>query len=101
VNEMETLAMFKCVVKIFGLPREISELREVEVELKEGASMEEVIAALRHKIPALEGLVIRTGEDRLVEHYKFNVNGLFYFDGMDFQLQSGDRIALLMPVTGG
>ena len=23
------------------------------------------------------------------------------FDGMDFELQSGDRIALLMPVTGG
>jgi molybdopterin converting factor small subunit len=93
--------MFKCVVQIFGLPREISDLREVEVELKDGASMGEVIAALRQKIPALEGPVIRNREDRLVEYYKFNVNGLFYFDGMDFQLQSGDRIALLMPVTGG
>jgi molybdopterin converting factor small subunit len=93
--------MFKCVVKIFGLPREISDLREVEVELKDGASMGDVIAALRQKIPTLEGPVIRNDEDRLVEYYKFNVNGLFYFDGMDFQLQSGDRIALLMPVTGG
>jgi molybdopterin converting factor small subunit len=36
-----------------------------------------------------------------MEYYKFNVNGLFYFDGMDFGLHSGDRIALLMPVTGG
>jgi molybdopterin converting factor small subunit len=88
-------------MKIFGLPREISELWEVEVELKEGASMEEVIAALRHKIPALEGPVIRIGENRLMEYYKFNVNGVFYFDGMDFQLKSGDQIALLMPVTGG
>jgi molybdopterin converting factor small subunit len=93
--------MFKCIIHIYGLPHEISDLQQVEVELKDGASMGDVIAALRGKIQALEGPVIRTGEDRLVEYYKFNVNGLFYFDGMDFQLQSGDRVALLMPVTGG
>ena len=93
--------MFKCVIRIYGLPREISDVREVEVELKDGAGMADVIAALREKIPALEGPVIRTGEDRLVESFKFNLNGDFFFDGMDFQLQSGDRIALLMPATGG
>ncbi len=93
--------MFKCIVQMFGLPHEITALREVEVELNDGASMGDVIAALRHKIPALEGTVFRTGEDRLMELYKFNVNGHLYFDGMDFQLQSGDRIALLIPITGG
>jgi molybdopterin converting factor small subunit len=93
--------MFKCVIHIYGLPREISDLQKVEVELEDGASMGDVIAALKQKIPALEGPVIRIGENRLMEYYKFNVNGLFYFDGMDFQLHSGDRIALLMPVTGG
>ena len=93
--------MFKCVIRIYGLPREISDVREVEVELKDGAGMADVVAALREKIPALEGPVIRTGEDRLVESFKFNLNGDFFFDGMDFQLQSGDRIALLMPATGG
>jgi molybdopterin converting factor small subunit len=93
--------MFKCAVQMFGLPREITDLREVEVELNDGASMGEVIAALRNKIPALEGSAFRTGEDRLAELYKFNVNGHLYFDGMDFQLHSGDRIALLIPITGG
>jgi len=93
--------MFKCVVKIFGLPREITELREVEVELNDGAGMPEIIAALRNKIPTLEGPVIRPGEDRLVELYKFNVNGTFYFDGMDLHLRRGDRVALLTPATGG
>jgi molybdopterin converting factor small subunit len=93
--------MFKCVIKLFGFPVEITELDEVEVELREGASMAEVIAVLRHKIPALEGPVIRPGEDRLEELYKFNINGRFYFDGTDFKLQTGDRIALLPPVTGG
>ena len=35
--------MFKCVVEIYGLPREITTLREGEVELKDGAGMADVI----------------------------------------------------------
>jgi len=93
--------MFKCVIYMYGLPYEITTLREVEVELNEGAGMAEVTAALKEKIPALEGPVIRTGQDRLQANYKFNINGDFFYDGMDFQLHPGDRIALLIPVTGG
>jgi molybdopterin converting factor small subunit len=93
--------MFRCVVQMFGLPREITDLREVAFELEDGASLSDVIAALRDKIPSLEGPVIRPGEDRLAGLHKFNVNGQFHFDDMDFKIQSGDRIALLTPVTGG
>ncbi len=93
--------MFKCVIHIYGLPREISTVQEIEVELKDGAGMADVIAALKEKIPALEGQVFCKGENRLMDLFKFNINGHFYFDGMNFQLQEGDRIALLMPVTGG
>jgi molybdopterin converting factor small subunit len=93
--------MFKCIIYMYGLPYEITTLREVEVELNEGAGMAEVTAALKEKIPALEGPVIRTGQNRLQDNYKFNINGDFFYDGMDFQLHPGDRIALLVPVTGG
>ena len=93
--------MFRFIIPMYGLPREITELREVEVELGDGAGMAEVVSALREKVPALEGPVIRPGEDRLMNEYKFNINGRFYFDGMDFQLREGDRIALLVPMTGG
>jgi molybdopterin converting factor small subunit len=93
--------MFKCTIYMYGLPYEITTLREVEVELNDGAGMAEVVAALRGKVPSLEGPVIRTGQDRLEENYKFNINGNFYYDGMDFKLHPGDRIALLVPVTGG
>jgi molybdopterin converting factor small subunit len=86
---------------MYGLQREITELRQVDVELPEGATMPQVIAAMRDKIPSLEGPVIRPGENRLAEQYKFNLNGHFYFDGQDFKLQTGDRIALLVPMTGG
>jgi len=93
--------MFKCRLEMYGLPPEITPLRAIELELRDGATMAEVIAALKEKIPSLEGTVIRRGENRLEELYKFNVNGHFYFDGMDFQLHQGDRIALLVPATGG
>jgi molybdopterin converting factor small subunit len=91
----------KWTIPMYGLPREITELREVEVELSEGAGMAEVVAALKGKVPSLEGPVIVPGQDRLMDQYKFNVNGSFYFAGMDFNLKKGDRIALLVPMTGG
>jgi molybdopterin converting factor small subunit len=93
--------MNKWVIPMYGLPREITEKREVEVELRDGAGMAEVLAALREKVPALEGPVIVPGGDRLVDEYKFNINGSFYYSGMDFRLKKGDRIALLVPMTGG
>ena len=63
--------------------------------------MAEVIAALREKVPSLEGPVFRSGEDRLEEQFKFNINGQFYYASMDFKLHPDDRIALLVPMTGG
>ena len=93
--------MFKTVVHIYGLPRAISDINKVEIGLKDGAGMADVVAALREKVPALEGPVICPGENRLRAFYKFNINGHFYFTGMDFELYSSDRISLLMPVYGG
>ena len=86
---------------MYGLAQEITTVREVKVELRDGAGMAEVIAAMREKVPSLEGSVFRSGQDRLEENYKFNINGRFYFDGTDFELHPADRIALLVPVTGG
>jgi len=88
-------------VRLFGLPSEITELQEVEVRLKDGASLGDVIAALRREIPALEGRVIRAGENRLMKHLAFNINGRFYLDDREVQLQNGDRILLLTLATGG
>lgn len=92
---------FECAIPMYGLPREITAAREVKVNLEDGASMAQVIAAMREELPELEGPVFRRGQERLEENYKFNVNGRFYFAGEDFQLHAGDRIALLVPVTGG
>jgi len=93
--------MNRCIVQLFGLPREVTELQKVEVGLKDGANLGDVIAALRHEIPALEGRVIRAGENRLMEHCAFNINGRFYLNDKDIQLQDGDRVSLLTLATGG
>lgn len=93
--------MNKCVVQLFGLPHEVTELQKVEVGLKDRASLGDVIAALKSEIPALEGPVIRVGENRLMERYAFNINGRFYLNDEEVQLKEGDRIALLTLATGG
>ncbi len=93
--------MNRRIVQLFGLPPEITELQKVEVRLKDGANLGDVITALRREIPALEGRVIHAGENRLMEHYAFNINGRFYLNDKEVQLQDGDRVALLTLATGG
>ena len=94
--------MFRCVVGIFGLPREITGLQKVEIELNNGAGLRDIIVALKREIPKMEGSVFVTGEERLMENYAFNINGRFYRNVTEeLQLQEGDHIALLTLATGG
>ena len=93
--------MAKYVVEMFGLSPDITELREVEIELNDKPCLADIVAALKLKVPALEGPVIHPGEDRLTDRYVFNINGHFFFDGREPQLQEGDRIVLLTLATVG
>jgi molybdopterin converting factor small subunit len=93
--------MFKCVVGLYGLPRGIADGHQVEVELKDEASLADVIAALRCALPKLEGPVILIGENRLTEHYAFNINGRFYTDDKEIRVRNGDKVALLALAAGG
>jgi molybdopterin converting factor small subunit len=93
--------MAKYNVEMFGLSKDATELRNVEIELNEGASLRDLVAALRRKIPALEGKVIRDGQDRLTEQYVFNIDGRFYFDSDKVQLREGSSIRLVLLSTGG
>ena len=93
--------MIKCKVEMWGLPREISGLQEVEVKVKDDAGLRDVIAALKRKVPALEGGVICQGEDRLEDSCAFNINGQFVLDDEKLQLKNGDCLRLLTLATGG
>ena len=98
------MAMPKCTVDFFGLPLKITELK-VEIELKDEAKLKDVIAALRQKVPALEGNIIVPGQDRMIDGYTFNIHGRFYVDGFDgdqsLHFKDGDHIALLTIPVGG
>lgn len=76
-------------------------VRTVEVNLDNGASLKDLVGALRRKMPALEGSVIRPGEDRLTAHYAFNVNGRFHIDDYDVEVRCDDHILLLTFALGG
>ena len=93
--------MFRCIVEIFGLPEEITGPPKVEVRLKEGAGLRDVIAALRREVPALVGSVIRRGEDQLSDSFGFYINGCYYTGNEEDQLKDGDRIVLLALASGG
>ncbi|MEK7353261.1 MAG: MoaD/ThiS family protein [Chloroflexota bacterium] len=93
--------MIKCRVEMWGLPREVSGLPEVEVKLEADASLKDVIAALKRQVPALEGSVICQGEDRLEDTCVFNINGQFFLEDEKLQLKDGDCLRLLTLATGG
>ena len=93
--------MFRCMVEIFGLPEEITGPSKMETRLKDGASLRDVIAALRREVPMLEGTVIRRGEDELVDSFGFYINGRYYTSDEEVQLKDGDRIVLLALASGG
>jgi len=93
--------LFKCTIGFFGLSRDVTDVREVEVELPDEAGLTDLIAALRRKIPKLEGPVIRAGKDKLTNYFAFNINGRFYSDDKELRLHSDDRIGLLALATGG
>ena len=93
--------MTRHVVEMFGMSGRIAGQQEAEIELKDDATLGDIVAALRRAIPALEGEVIRPEENRLTDRYAFNINGRSYFDDRRLQLQDGDHIVLLTLAVGG
>jgi molybdopterin converting factor small subunit len=93
--------MAKYNVELFGMSNEVVGLRNVDVELDDGASLADLVAALRREMPALEGSVISPGEDRLTKHYTFNINGRFYIDDYTVNVRPDDHIVLLTFALGG
>jgi len=93
--------MIKCTVEMWGLPREVSGLAEVEVKVKENASLRDVITALKRQVPALEGSVICQGEDRLEDTCVFNIDGQFITEDENIRVKDGDCLRLLTLATGG
>jgi molybdopterin synthase sulfur carrier subunit len=81
--------MMKCLVKAFGISREILGQRELVVEVTEGYSVGTLKADLYSKFPRLQNL----------RSLFIAVNSEYAED--DRTLAEGDEIALIPPVSGG
>jgi hypothetical protein len=86
---------------MYGISPGITDLTSVEVELSERAGIDELAAALKAKVPSLEGPVIQSEHNRLTESYSFIINGQFHFGGDEVKIQKGDRVVLVLLAFGG
>ncbi len=90
----------KIKVEMYGLAP-YTEANSVDVEVKNGAGIEEILNTILQKIPALEGHVIQTGVNRLTETYGMYVNGRFIGQDEHIEIKPDDRIVLILLAIGG
>jgi molybdopterin converting factor small subunit len=93
--------MIKCLVEMFGIPPEVTDLSKIEIELSEGSGLKELVESLRSKIPALAGKVIDARENRILDNYTFIINGRYFPSENELELRDGDRVVLVLMAMGG
>ena len=77
-------------VRLFGSLREEAGDREIVLELADGATVGDLRTQLAARLPSVEKL-----GDRLATSVNLEL------EGADFELHTGDEVALLPPVAGG
>jgi len=87
-------------VEMFGLAP-FSEASSVQVDLGQGATIGELVAAIARELPSFVGHVIDPGKTRLIENYGFYINSHLISDHQEVHLNPGARVVLLLLATGG
>lgn len=89
----------KVKVKAFAWLREIIGDKETEVELEEGAKVEELLRSICEAYD----IEIYEKEGKIRDDVKILKNGRFIesLDGLKTRLDEGDEVAILPPVSGG
>lgn len=90
----------KYTVEMFGLSP-FTEANAVDLELKDGASLPDLLAALARKMPSFKGRIIEAGERHLVENYGIYINGQFVSEYEGMVLKPTDRIVIILLAVGG
>jgi len=90
----------KVILELYSAARYLTNIKEIEIDLKEEACLRDLVVYLINKFPQLLGRVIHTKTHKIVETFKFNINGKHMVNDLDFKLHEGDRI-LLFPIDGG
>jgi len=89
------------IVEFFGLPRRLSGVREATVEVREGATLRDVVVALSERFPAFLGELVHPQTYDLHEPYFFNIDARYVPPSLDFKPKQGQRLLLLFLEAGG
>ena len=94
--------MITCTIELYGLSAEIAATNEIALELPgKNAGMQELVTALKIRLPELDGIVLKKEENVLTDDQAFNIGGHFYATTDEITVHDGDRIRLLTAATGG
>ena len=89
-------------VRIFATLRPLVGAREVEVEVRVGDTVRNVLDGLKHTYPALhERILDEDGNIQRSIHILVNGRSVKYLQGLDTAIGDGDRLALFPAVGGG
>jgi molybdopterin converting factor small subunit len=91
----------RLTVELFGLARRLSEEKEVTVEVSDGATLRDVVAALAARFPAFLGPLVVPGTYDLVEPYFFNYDGRRAARSLEERPKENDRLLLFFVTLGG
>lgn len=93
----------KVRVRVFARLRELLKNRELEIELKDGATLKDLLNILVEKYGEglKEYLFSRNGN--LKDHFVIYINGVSLNEagGVRGVLRDGDVVAILPPISGG
>lgn len=94
--------MITCTIEFYGLSAELAGTKEIVLTLHgERAGMQELVRALKTRLPDLDGVVLKKDENLLAGDQAFNINGRFYSGKNEIVVHDGDMIRLLTAATGG
>ena len=88
-------------VEFFGLPRRLSGVKETTVQVKENATLRDVVKALAESFPAFLGSLIDPQTYDLEIPYFFNIDARFVPRNLEHHPRAGERLLLLFLEAGG
>jgi hypothetical protein len=88
-------------VEFFGLPRRLSGVKETAVQVKENATLRDVVKALAKDFPVFLGSLIDPRTFDLEAPYFFNIDARFVPRSLEHHPKPGERLLLLFLEAGG
>ncbi|MHC1627386.1 MAG: ubiquitin-like small modifier protein 1 [Candidatus Nezhaarchaeales archaeon] len=91
----------KVVVEVYGLLRELMGWRNIEIEVSDGSTLEQLIEILVSEKPEAKELILEGS--KLRDYVKVLVNGrdCRFLNGLRTKLEDGYVISIFPPAGGG